>query len=238
MKTTTRIIAPSVIAILCLALANWAKATDETDAPKAAASHEMGQETKSSDGTPARFNKASGIVGMDVRNQSDEHLGHIKDVVFDWKTERVSYAVISTTSKIMLGINEKLLAVPLSALTVSSDEKHLVLNADKSKVETATGFSHDNWPSVTSPTWGAQPFWQTETPGMTTKPAMESEPASKSEMKPESKPDTDLEPKPNTDPESKPDMEPETKSYTDPEAMPNTEPESNSEADSESTPDL
>jgi hypothetical protein len=42
----------------------------------------------------------------------------------------------------------KMLAVPLTALTPSSDQKHLILNADKSKVETAMGFDSNNWPSV------------------------------------------------------------------------------------------
>jgi hypothetical protein len=80
--------------------------------------------------------------------------------VFDLQNERVSYAVLSTAPKVTLGINEKLLAVPLNAFTVSSDEKHLVLNADKAKVEAAMGFDKDNWPSVNNPSWGAQPFWE------------------------------------------------------------------------------
>ena len=100
---------------------------------------------------------------MDVRNQNDEHLGHIKDLVIDWKTEQVSYAVISTAPKVLLGIDEKLLAVPLTALTASGDQKYLILNADKSKVEAAMGFKSDDWPSVSKPSWGAQPFWQTDT---------------------------------------------------------------------------
>ena len=96
---------------------------------------------------------------MDVQNQQGEHLGHIKDIVIDLKTEKVSYAVLTTASKAMPN-NEKLVAVPLNAFTVSSDQKHLVLNADKSKLEAATGFDSKNWPSVGNPTWGAEPFWQ------------------------------------------------------------------------------
>ena len=69
-------------------------------------------------------------------------------------------------------LKEKLLAVPLAALTVSSDQKRLVLNADKSKVEAALGFDRNNWPSVSNPSWGAEPFWQKDTdkPGVTDEP--------------------------------------------------------------------
>ncbi len=108
---------------------------------------------------PEEFNKASGLIGMDVDNQQGEHLGHIKDIVIDLNSEKVSYAVLSTAPK-ALPIDEKLLAVPLNAFTLSSDQKHLVLNADKSKVDAAAGFSSKNWPNVGNPSWGAQPFWQ------------------------------------------------------------------------------
>lgn len=232
MKTATRNLTPAMIALLCLALPNWARATDETYAPMEPTSHEMGHETKASENTPARYNKASGIIGMDIRNQSDEHLGHIKDVVFDLKTERVSYAVISTAPKIMMGIDEKLLAVPLNALTVSSDGKSLVLNADKSKVETAQGFDRHDWPSVMSPSWGAQPFWQqtTEMPAATAAPAKETEGTPKADVKSESKPDMEQ--------ESKPDMEPESKADTDEESAPSTGPESKSDMEPEAEPDV
>jgi sporulation protein YlmC with PRC-barrel domain len=124
--------------------------------------------TATTEGVPAKFNKASGLIGMDVRNQSGEQLGHIKDIVIDLKSEKVSYAVMSTAPKALLGINEKLLAVPLTAFTVSSDEKHLVLNADKAKVEAAAGFDKNNWPAVNNPTWGAEPFWQKSAEGTIT----------------------------------------------------------------------
>ena len=159
---------------------------------------------------------------MDVRDQSNEHLGHIKELVIDWKTEQVSYAVISTGSKLMFDIKEKLLAVPLSALTVSSDQKHLVLNADKAKVQAATGFDPDNWPSVSNPSWGAEPLWQKETgkPGFTDQPA-EPDKSDAPAMKRETKPDED--------PESPPDMDQEPKSEMDADSA--TGPESNQDTD-------
>ena len=241
MKTHSRKIAPWMAALLCLTLAPGTKATDETDAPKAPTSQksnsepnlseqdaercmgspcsalETSAETKSNEGGLAKANKASSILGMDVRNQNDEHLGHIKDIVIDWKTEQVSYAVISTAPKAALGIGEKLLAVPLAALTVSSDQKHLTLNADKSKVAAAMGFDRNNWPGVSNPSWGAEPFWQKETskPGVTDEPATEPEAAAKPDALPPM-PEAPPEMKPSQDPESPPDMEQESKPDMDP----------------------
>ncbi len=197
MKTQSRNIAPWMAALLCLTLTPGAKAGEDADATEASVAQAAMPVTKSSEAAPVKANKASGIIGMDVRNQKDERLGHIKDLVIDWKTEGVSYAVISTGTKILLDLNEKLLAVPLSALTVSADQKHLVLNAEKSKVETAMGFDKDNWPSVTNPSWGAEPVWQkgTAPPGVTDEPARAPDATTTPEMKPD------------RDPESEPDMD-------------------------------
>jgi len=117
----------------------------------AAANQGADSKTNSTSDQPAQFNKASGIIGMEVRNQSNERLGEIKDVVFDLKTDRVAYAVLSTG-----GTTRKLLAVPLSALTPSSDNATLLLSADKSRLEAAKGLEPNNWPSATSLVWGAQ----------------------------------------------------------------------------------
>ena len=230
-------------ALVCLTLAPTIKAADEAEPPMAPTpqqtaadpksdeqgmepsdtpahgSHEMSAEAKSSEAPPTRVNKASGILGMDVRNQSDEHLGHIKDIVIDWKTEQVSYAVISTAPKALLGIGEKLLAVPLTALTPSGDQKYLILNADKSKVEAALGIERDKWPSVSKPSWGAQPFWQTDTekPPMTGEPPNESDTDAEPDMTPE--PKSDMEPAtPETKPDVKPDQDPPEKPDQDPKA--------------------
>jgi sporulation protein YlmC with PRC-barrel domain len=182
MKTMNRTMAPWMAAVLCVGVTSWARGMEEKDSPMTPANKETSTETHSCEKAPAKFNKASGILGMDVRNQSGEHLGKLKDVVFDLNTERVSYAVIDAGSRSLLSMNEKLLAVPVNALRCSEDGKHLILNAEKSKIETAQGFDPNDWPSVSNPSWGAEPFWQKQT---------------ESEMKP------------NPDPEDKPDQDPE-----------------------------
>lgn len=164
MKATNK---RALCVILALAGTNWfAAAADMNNSPRANDQNSSAQNNTSdyqnnpADAVPPQeFNKASGILGMDVQNSQGEHLGHIKDIVFDLHNQHISYAVMTTASKAM-PINEKLLAVPLNAFTVSADQKHLVLNADKQKVEAAAGFTSKDWPNVGNPAWGAEPFWQ------------------------------------------------------------------------------
>lgn len=89
-------------------------------------------------------NKASALLGMEVRNQNNEKLGEVKDLVLDLKTGKVNYAVLAAGG--FLGLGEKLLAVPVGAFNISEDQNHLVLNADKAKVQAAVGFPATNWP--------------------------------------------------------------------------------------------
>jgi len=111
-------------------------------------------------GTPTILNKASGLIGANVQNPQGEKLGEIKDLVIDLDKATVSYAVLATGG--VLGIGEKLLAVPLRAFTCSEAEAgkaHLVLHADKESIARAEGI-RDNWPRVQEPSFGAMPFWQ------------------------------------------------------------------------------
>jgi sporulation protein YlmC with PRC-barrel domain len=101
--------------------------------------------------------KASSIVGMKVKNQSDETLGNIEDLVVDMQSGRISYAVLGVGG--FLGIGEKYIAVPPSAFGMGSDEKTLVLNADKAKLQAAPGFVKTNWPDYRNPDWGGEGFW-------------------------------------------------------------------------------
>src|SRR5881394_3724649 len=103
MKTMSRKMTAWTVAFLSLALANGAGAADQNAVPKAPAIPESGyqsKETKATEGVPARYNKASGIIGMEIRNQNDEHLGRVEDVVFDLNSERISYVVMATTPKV------------------------------------------------------------------------------------------------------------------------------------------
>ena len=105
-----------------------------------------------------RINKCSKLIGTDVQNQQGDKLGKIEDVVVDLHNGKVSYCVLEVEHSLFS--TPKYLAVPLSAFQPSANGSDLILNADKDKVAQAQGFDRNNWPSVNSPSWGAQPFWQ------------------------------------------------------------------------------
>jgi hypothetical protein len=103
---------------------------------------------------PAPVNRASHLIGMTVKNPQNQSLGKIRDVVFDLKTGRVAYLVLAKSGR-SRGTGSDL-AVPLSAFTPSADRQNLILNADRSRLQAASGFSGNNLPSMSNPAFGAQ----------------------------------------------------------------------------------
>lgn len=94
----------------------------------------------------SKANKASSLVGMEVRNTQNEKLGEIKDLAIDLPSGKIAYAVLSVGG--FLGIGDKYVAVPPSAFHVAPDEHTIVLDADKAKVQNAPGFAKNDWPDV------------------------------------------------------------------------------------------
>ena len=149
MRQTREYLWAGVCAALCMTLSGSAlRAADEDQKPDAYA-------TRAGKGVPMKSNKASTLIGMQVKNQNDERLGKIEDFVVDMPSGRISYVVLDAGGL----LSDKLLAVPLNAFTPSSDHSYLILRADKTKLQAATGFDRNNWPSVSNPTWGADKFW-------------------------------------------------------------------------------
>lgn len=89
-------------------------------------------------------NKASKIIGMEVKNRENERVGKVKDIVIDVQSGKVAYAVLSTG--ILSG--GKLIAVPLDALTLQPGAKNFVVDAPKARIESAQGFADNDWPPL------------------------------------------------------------------------------------------
>src|SRR5438552_680917 len=113
-----------------------------------------------------RVLSASTLAGDTVRNAAGEDLGKVDEIMIDIPSGRVAYAVLSFGG--VLGVGNKLFAVPWSALTVDEDEKCFILDVDKQTLESAPGFDKDNWPDMADTAWGAEisryygasPYWQ------------------------------------------------------------------------------
>ncbi|MGN6543988.1 MAG: PRC-barrel domain-containing protein [Aureliella sp.] len=120
----------------------------------------------------AHILRTSTIEGMKVRNAQNEDLGHVKELVIDVDTGQVKYAALAFGG--VLGIGDKLFAVPWKALTLKSGEndRYFVLNVDKQKLQQAKGFNQNQWPDMADPKWAAETetFYSAKRPGATPEP--------------------------------------------------------------------
>ena len=94
---------------------------------------------------------ATSTIGTTVRNRQGETLGDIKDLVLDFSTGRVRYAVLDFGG--FLGIGDKYFAVPLEAFRTDTESEKLVLDVDKARLENAPGFDKTDWPTTANDTF-------------------------------------------------------------------------------------
>src|SRR5688500_14014617 len=135
----------------------------QTDQSSPAAQGGQGAQSKQQQGTEASqqelkvssqqlqqqvtdINRASKLIGMQVRNTKNENLGKISDLVIDQKSGKVAYAALSVGG--VLGVGDKLVAVPFEAFTPNPGQDGLVLNIEKQRLQQATGFSQNSWPDL------------------------------------------------------------------------------------------
>lgn len=110
--------------------------------------------------------KATDINGEAVKNPQGEDLGKIEDLVIDPDGARVIYAVLSFGG--VLGIGDKLFAIPMSSLDPTADNKHFTLNVEKDRLKNAQGFDKKNWPNMADQRWATEthtyyqqrPYWE------------------------------------------------------------------------------
>lgn len=109
---------------------------------------------------------AETLQGDDVINLQGEKLGSIEDIMLDVQGGRIAYAVLSFGG--ILGMGDKLFAIPWSALTLDTDRKCFVLDLPKDRLQNAPGFDKDHWPAMADESWASQvysyynqqPYWR------------------------------------------------------------------------------
>lgn len=94
---------------------------------------------------------AETLLGEDVYNHLEEDIGDIKEIMLDMSSGKIAYAVLSFGG--MLGMGEKLFAIPWNALTLDTVNKRFILKIEKSRLEEAPGFNKDAWPNMADQTW-------------------------------------------------------------------------------------
>ena len=102
----------------------------------------------------------STLTGDAVRNVAGEDLGEIEDIMIDIDTGKIAYAVLSFGG--ILGMGDKLFAIPWEALQISQEEHRFILNVSKDMLEKAPGFDKENWPDTSDPEWNTKTrdYWR------------------------------------------------------------------------------
>ena len=99
---------------------------------------------------------ADTLEGDKVVNRQGESLGEIEHIMLDVPSGRIAYAVLSFGG--VMGIGDKLFAIPWNALTLDADQHCFVLDIDQDRLRNAPGFDKDHWPAMADRNWGEQVF--------------------------------------------------------------------------------
>jgi sporulation protein YlmC with PRC-barrel domain len=111
---------------------------------------------------------ASTLDGNSVLSSDGHDVGSLKEIMLDVGSGRIAYAVLSSGG--FLGIGDKLLAVPWSALTLDTDNKCFRIAATAEQVRHSPGFDKEAWPSMADRVWattvhqhyGREPYWSND----------------------------------------------------------------------------
>jgi sporulation protein YlmC with PRC-barrel domain len=109
---------------------------------------EINEEVKDVNKSMQQVSRASKIIGTTVKNANGDKLGDIKELVINPESGQVVYAVVSYGG--VLGLGDKLFAVPWKALLWTQDKEHYILNVDKTTLKNAPGFDKTHWPDSAS----------------------------------------------------------------------------------------
>jgi len=94
---------------------------------------------------------ATSLEGNKVVNHLGEDIGKIEDLMIDTNKGRVDYAVLSFGG--IMGIGDKLFAVPMERIRVDTEKECCVFNVKKERLENAPGFDKDDWPNTADAKW-------------------------------------------------------------------------------------
>ena len=102
------------------------------------------------------------IKGMKVYNNEGDRVGTIDELVIDIEKGQVVYGALSVGG--LLGVGDKLFAIPWREFTYEVDEKDKFFRIDVNKeaLKAAPGFAKDQWPNTADPNWNREieQYWK------------------------------------------------------------------------------
>jgi sporulation protein YlmC with PRC-barrel domain len=101
-----------------------------------------------------------------VYDLAGKFLGEIEELVLDIHSGHVAYAIMAVGG--FLGMGQKMIAIPWSAITIDRVYQRCVVNIDLERLIDAPGLEGDSWPRMTDPRWakqvhayfGCKPDWE------------------------------------------------------------------------------
>lgn len=106
---------------------------------------------------------AGTLIGDDIVNPAGESLGKLEEIMLDVSSGKTGYAVISFGG--VMGIGDKLFALPWETLQVDTTNRRLVLDVPRERLEQAPGFDKDNWPDTAGSQWSELTgYWNSDRP--------------------------------------------------------------------------
>lgn len=78
--------------------------------------------------------QASNLIGRDVADRNDDHLGEIKDLAIDGQSGAIRYVVMRYDRP--WSLDNPLVAVPLHALRFAGDHQTVSMNVDRNEIDT------------------------------------------------------------------------------------------------------
>jgi sporulation protein YlmC with PRC-barrel domain len=113
-----------------------------------------------------RVTRVTTLLGLNVRNRQRENLGEIEDFMIDTRAGHIAYVLLGTGG--ILGVGERVRAVPRTAMRVEPIERVVVLGIDKEKLHKAPPLEAGAWEETASRKWlagvyayyGARPYWE------------------------------------------------------------------------------
>lgn len=88
----------------------------------------------------------STLTGDKVVNPEEEDLGELEALMIDLESGHIAYGVLSFGG--LLGVGDKLFAIPWEAIIVDEAQERLILDIDEETLEHAPGFDKDDWPGT------------------------------------------------------------------------------------------
>ncbi len=92
-----------------------------------------------------RLEKASKVIGTEIKGSQGEKLGKVKDLAIDLENGRIVEVIMGTGG--VMGVDERLVAVPPGQFTFAVNMKALQLNVDRAQIKSAPVFVLADWES-------------------------------------------------------------------------------------------